>query len=50
MAQVNEIDFVWVEWEGELRGIVDRMTDEEWGNLDDNLRRVEEQEEYIRRN
>ena len=47
MTQVNEIDFVWDEWEGEFRGIVDRMTDDEWGNLDDNLRRMEEQEEGI---
>ena len=45
MAQVNEIDFAWDEWEGEFRGIVDKMTDEEWGNLDDNLTRMEEQEE-----
>ena len=26
---------------------MDRMTDDGWGNLDDNLRRVEEQEEGI---
>ena len=46
-TQVNDIDFAWDEWEGEFRGIVDKMTDEEWGNLDDNLTRMEEQEEGI---
>ena len=47
MAQVNEIDFALDEWEGEFRGIVDKMMDEEWGNLDDNLTWMEEQEEGI---
>ena len=49
MAEVqdNDIGFTWDKWEGEFRGIVDKMTDEEWGNLDDNLRRMEEQEEGI---
>ena len=37
-AQVNEIDFSWEEWEDEFRGIVDRMSDDEWCKLDDNLR------------
>ena len=46
-AQVNEIDFVWDEWEGEFREIVGKMTDDEWCKLDDNLRRMEEQEEGI---
>ena len=47
MTQVNDKDFAWDEWEGEFRGIVDKMTDEEWGNLDTNLTRMEEQEEGI---
>ena len=46
-AQVNKIDFVWDEWEGEFRGIVGKMTDDEWCILDDNLRRMEEQEQAI---
>ena len=48
MTDVQEnIGFTWDEWESEFRGVVDKMTDEEWGNLDDNLTRMEEQEEGI---
>ena len=46
-AQVNDIGFAWDEWEYEFRSIMNRMTDDEWGNLDDNLRRMEEHEEGI---
>ena len=45
--QGNDIDFAWDEWESEFRGVVGEMTDEEWGNLDDRLTRMEEQEEGI---
>ena len=37
----------WDEWENEFREVVGEMTDEEWGNLDDRLTRMEEQEEGI---
>ena len=45
--QGNDIDFAWDEWESEFREVVGEMTDEEWGNLDNNLTRMEEQEEGI---
>ena len=45
--QGNGIDFAWDEWENEFRGVVGEMTDEEWGNLDNRLTRMEEQEEGI---
>ena len=45
--QSNDIDFAWDEWESEFREVVGEMTDEEWGNLDDRLTRMEEQEEGI---
>ena len=41
----NDMGFAWEEWESEFRGVVGEMTDEEWGNLDDSLARMEEQEE-----
>ena len=48
MAEVQEnIGFAWDEWESEFKGVVDKMTDEEWGNLEDNFRQMEEQEEGI---
>ena len=43
----NDIGFAWDEWESEFRGVVGEMSDEEWGKLDDNLTRMEEQEEGI---
>ena len=46
-VQGNDIGFAWDEWESEFRGVVGEMTDEEWGNLDNNLTRMEEQEEGI---
>ena len=36
-----------MEWENEFRGVVGEMTNEEWGDLDDRLTRMEEQEEGI---
>ena len=47
IIQSNDSDFAWDEWESEFRGVVGEMTDEEWGNLDDRLTRMEEQEEGI---
>ena len=44
IIQSNDSDF---EWESEFRGVVGEMTHEEWGNLDDRLTRMEEQEEGI---
>ena len=37
-VHVTEIGFSWEEWENEFRGIVNRITDDEWCELDDNLR------------
>ena len=45
--QENDIGFEWNEWESEFRGVVNKITDEEWGILDDNLTWMEEQEEGI---
>ena len=47
LIQSNDMGFAWDEWESEFRGVVGEMTDEEWGNLDDRLTRMEEQEEGI---
>ena len=47
MGEVQDKVFEWDIWEREFRGMVDKMTDEEWGNLDDNLTQMEEQEEGI---
>ena len=46
-VQENDIGFEWNEWESEFRGVVNKMIDKEWGNLDNNLTRMEEQEEGI---
>ena len=35
-VQGNDIGFAWDKWESEFRGVVGEMTDEEWGNLDNN--------------
>ena len=43
-AQETERGFSWEAWEDEFRSIGNRMTDDEWRRLDDNLRQMEEQE------
>ena len=46
-VQDKDIGFKWDIWEREFRGVVDKIRDEEWGNLDDNFRQMEEQEDGI---